>query len=108
MKTLSQLKKDLQVGMAIKTITQNIKPEKEGMIRTIKKKQTNAICFNDSTTSSGDSWLWFDLPANYYEYDNNIFKVYSPTKINRTWENGKEKKEYQGKELLFVYEILGC
>jgi hypothetical protein len=106
MKTLAQLKRDLVVGARVKTIVQTIKPEKEGMIRDIKKKQTNAICFNDSTTRNGESWLWFDLPANYYEYDNNTFKVYSPLKINRSFENGKEKKEYIGKELTFIYEII--
>ena len=115
MKTFAQLKRDLQVGKIVKTILNIHKPERTGQDRKIGKTQSNAIAFEipqeeQKRNWRGElmtlSWLWLDLPANYYEYDGNTFKVYAPKKINRIFVNGKEKKEYIGKELEFIYEIL--
>lgn len=94
MKSFSQLKKDLQVGVKIKTILNNIKPEKNDQVRKIVKTQTNAIIFEDNTHKSGTSYLWYPK-ASLVEYEDNIFKIYEePNKYNNNT-----------KTLLFVYEI---
>lgn len=88
-KSFSQLKKDLKIGVQVKTLVNNIKPEYKNEIRIISKIQTNGIAFrcirNGKQT---DSHLWWQKAANY-EYINNIFKVYD-----------------DNKNLLFEYEIL--
>lgn len=104
MKTFSQLKKDLQAGTQVKTLLNNIRPEKNGQVRRIGKVQTNAIAFeipeNEQKTNLwGEtqtlSWLWWDKASNY-EYDGNTFKVYHTDK--RTNE----------RVLDFIYEIIGA
>lgn len=95
MKSFSQLKKDLQVGVKIKTILNNVKPEKNNQVRELIKVQTNAIVFKDETHTSGTSYLWYPK-ASLVEYEDNIFKIYEePNKYNNNT-----------KTLLFVYEIL--
>lgn len=102
MKTFSQLKKDLKVGTTIKTVLNNVRPEKNGQVRKIGKVQTNAIAFEIPLDEQEPniwgkiqtlSWLWWDKASNY-EYNGNIFKVYHTDK--RTNE----------RILLFVYEII--
>lgn len=93
MKSFSQLKKDLQTGVKVKTIFNYCKPENNGQIRAIGKVQTNAIAFlkDDSKLS----WLWWGKASNY-EYEDNVFKVYDePNAYNNFTRN-----------LLFVYEII--
>lgn len=75
MKSLAQLKRDIKVGTVIKTITNNIKPEKNGQVRKVAKVQTNAIVFEDLMHDSKLSWLWWEKAGNY-EYEGNTFKVY--------------------------------
>lgn len=104
MKTFAQLKKDIKVGTTIKTICNNIKPERNGQVRKVGKVQTNAIAFEIPECEQkrnlwGElqtlSWLWWDKASNY-EYDNNIFKVYhTDTKTNE-------------RVLDFIYEIIGA
>lgn len=95
-KTFSQLKRDLKAGTKIKTILNNIKPEKNGQIRTIQTVQTNAICFDDSSTRTGKSWLYYPPKAKYIKYYDNIFEVYDiPSKYNNFTS-----------DLIFKYEIL--
>lgn len=90
MKSFAQLKKDLKVGVKVKTISNIVKPEKNGEIRPIGKVQTNAICFE---TSEGRlSYLWWPK-ASEIEYVGNVFKVYDNYNGQRT--------------LVFTYEILG-
>ena len=93
-KSFNQMKKDLHVGVKVKTIHNFIKPEKDGAVREIAKVQTNAIAFKDNTPS-GLSWLWFAKAGNY-EYEDNIIKVYDdPASYNN----------YQ-RTLVFEYEII--
>ena len=101
MKTFSQLKKDLHVGVLVKTINNYIKPERNGQVRKIAKVQSNAIAFELPIEEQKPnlwgqvqtmSWLWWDK-ASCYEYDENIFKVYHFTDANE-------------KILDFIYEIL--
>jgi len=93
LKSFSQLKKDLKVGVTVRTIRNNCKPEMTGEIRTISKVQTNAIAFKRS--DGKDSWLWWGK-ANNYEYENNNIKVYDePSKYN----------DFK-RTLVFEYEIL--
>lgn len=93
MKTFSQLKKDLQLGVKVKTILNNCKPEMNGQVREIGKVQTNAIAFLRADNQL--SWLWWGK-ASDYEYEGNIFKVYDePRAYNNFTRN-----------LLFVYEIV--
>ena len=93
LKTFAQLKRDLQVGVKVKTITNYVKPEMEGQIRPIGKVQTNAIAFLREDNKL--SWLWWGK-ANNVEYENNIFKIYEDP---ANW-NGQKRT------LVFVYEIL--
>lgn len=86
MKTFAQLKRDIKEGSLIKTILNNIKPEKNGEIRKIGKVQSNAIAFE--TIKGKLSWLWWGK-ASQYEYEGNIFKVFD-----------------NNKNLCFVYEIM--
>ena len=86
-KTFSQLKKDLQVGVLVKTIANNIKPEMNGQVRAIGKVQSNAIAFIRDDKQL--SWLWWGK-ASEYEYEDNTFKVYS--------------KDHS--QVYFVYEIM--
>lgn len=73
-KTFNQLKKDLQVGVMVKTIANNIKPEMNGQVRAIGKVQSNAIAFLREDNKL--SWLWWGK-ASEYEYEDDTFKVYS-------------------------------
>jgi len=96
MKTFSQLKRDLQKGVKIRTILNNLKPEFNGEIRTIKTVQTNAVSFECVRNGrETESWLWWGKAANY-EYEGNIFKVY---------DNPMEHNNFK-RELLFEYEIM--
>lgn len=97
MKTFAQLKRDIKEGSLIKTILNNIKPEKNGEIRKVGKVQSNAIAFEipkeqQKTNIWGEvqilSWLWWGK-ASQYEYQDNIFKVFD-----------------NNKNLCFVYEIM--
>jgi hypothetical protein len=97
MKTFAQLKRDIKEGSKIKTILNNIKPEKNGQIREIGKVQSNAIAFEipkheQKRNIWGElqtlSWLWWGK-ASQYEYEDNIFKVFD-----------------ENKNLCFIYEIL--
>lgn len=90
MKTFAQLKRDLKVNVAVKTLANTIKPDKNGQTRNIAIVQTNAIAFRDNTHHSGLSWLWWEK-AGQYEYEGNTFKVYADTSKQR---------------LLFAYEII--
>ena len=74
MKTLAQLKRDLQVGVKVKTIINNCRPEREGEIREIVKAQTNAIVFK-TAYNSGESWLWWPKAKDVIYYDN-VFELY--------------------------------
>lgn len=92
-KSFNQLKKDLQVGVLVKTLTNNCKPEMNGQVRAIGKVQTNAIAFLRDDDKL--SWLWWGK-ASCYEYEDNVFKVYDePRAYNNYTRN-----------LLFVYEIM--
>lgn len=101
-KTFAQLKKDLKEGMEIKTVLNNIRPERNGQVRKIGKVQTNAVAFEipkeeQHTNLFGEiqtlSWLWWGK-ASCYDYDDNIFKVYH--------------FDIQNNRVLdFVYEITG-
>lgn len=94
LKTFAQLKRDLQVGVKVKTLVNNCKPEMEGQVRPVGKVQTNAIAFVRDDEKL--SWLWWPDTAKNIEYDNNIFSVYEkPNKYNN-----------QQRTLLFTYEIL--
>ena len=75
MKSLSQLKRDIKVGTVIKTVINNIKPEKNGQVRKVAKVQTNAIVFEDLMYDSKLSWLWWGK-ASDYEYEENTFRVF--------------------------------
>lgn len=97
MKTFAQLKRDIVEGVKIKTILNNIKPEKNGEIRKIGKVQSNAIAFEIPEEQQkpniwGEiqtlSWLWWGK-ASQYEYEENVFKIFD-----------------NNKNLCFVYEIL--
>ena len=95
MKTFAQLKRDLQVGVKIKTITNNCKPEKNGEIREIVIAQTNAIAFKRD--DGKPSWLWWPKQAStYIEYEGDIFRIYEAP---NSWNDNK-------KTLIFVYEII--
>ena len=97
MKSLAQLKKDLQVGVNVRTIRNNCKPEKNNQVRKIARVQTNAIIFEDNTHKSGTSYLWWPKAA-FVEYEGNIFKIFDePNKYNN-----------HTRTLLFEYEILGA
>jgi len=93
MKTFAQLKRDIQEGITIKTVTNNCKPEMSGQVRKVGKVQSNAIAFlrDDGKLS----WIWWPK-ANCVEYEENTFKIYD------------EPREYNNftRELLFVYEIV--
>ena len=88
LKSFMQMRRDLQVGVIVKTIVNNIKPEREGEVRKISRVQTNAIAFKNPLNNQ-ESWLWFGKASNY-EYDGKTFKVFD-----------------DNKELLFEYEIIG-
>lgn len=94
MKTFAQLKRDIKEGSKIKTVLNNIKPEKNGEIRKVGKVQSNAIAFeiepklNIWGQTVNLSWLWWGK-ASQYEYENNIFKVFD-----------------ENKNLCFIYEIM--
>ena len=88
-KSFSQLKKDWKVGVKVKTVVNEIKPEFTGEIREISIVQTNAIAFKCIRKGvETNSWLWWQKAKNY-EYEDNIFKCY----------NDKH-------ELEFIYEIM--
>lgn len=89
MKSFAQLQRDMHLGVKVKTITNNCKPENNGEVREISKVQTNAIAFRRA--DGKDSWMWWDKKHNTFEYDNNILKVF--------WKHDNS--------LAFVYEILG-
>lgn len=84
MKSFAQLKRDFSKGSVIKTVLNNVKPERTGQIRKIVKTQTNAIAFeipekdryrNILGVWQTLSWLYWDKSSNY-EYDGDIVKVY--------------------------------
>ena len=88
-KSFSQLKKDLKVGVKVKTVVNEIKPEFTGEIREISIVQTNAIAFKCIRNGvETNSWLWW-LKAKNYEYEDNTFKCFD--------DNGN---------VLFIYEIM--
>lgn len=93
MKSFAQLKKDLKVGVKIKTIQNSYKPEKNGEIRVVGKVQTNAIAF--TTTEGKLSYLWWPK-ASEVEYEGNVFKIYS------------EPHQYNNhtRTLEFIYEVI--
>lgn len=95
-KTFAQLKRDIEdKNISIKTLYNYCKEDKIGQVRTILKTQTNAIVFNDNTTSSGESWLWWPK-ASLIEYEDNIFKIYNePCRYNNFT-----------KTLAFTYEFI--
>lgn len=104
MKSFTQLKRDIKVGTTIRTVCNNIKPERNGQVRKVGKVQTNAIAFDipkeeQKPDFRGEiqtlSWLWWDKASNY-EYDGNIFKVYhTDTRTNE-------------RVLDIIYEIIGA
>ncbi len=81
-KTFAQLKRDLQNiylnNGSIKTLTNNIKPEKNGQTRQIHNLQTNAIIFKDETTRTGNSYLWYPKTS-YIKYYDDILEIYEDT-----------------------------
>ena len=87
-KSFAQLKRDLQVGVLVKTIHNYCKPEKDGEVRKIAKVQTNAIAF-ETANPDKPSWIWWK--EHKVEYTDKVFKVYS------------KKTD----ELFFEYEIIG-
>lgn len=87
-KSFAQLKRDLQVGVLVKTIHNYCKPEKDGEVRKIAKMQTNAIAF-ETANPDRPSWIWWK--EHKVEYTGKVFKVYS------------KKTD----ELFFEYEIIG-
>lgn len=75
-KSFSQLKKDLKVGVKVKTITNNLKPDFNGEIREISIVQTNVIAFKCVRNGKEvNSWYWWGKTKDY-EYEDNIFKCY--------------------------------
>ena len=95
MKTLSQLKRDLKVGVKLKQTFCNWSDKNLNTIRAICKTQSNCIYLEDQNTRSKTSRL--DLPkANELEYIGNTFKIYQePNKYNNF-----------ERTLAFVYEIV--
>lgn len=85
-KTFAQLKRDLQIGVKVKTLYNYCKPERIGEIRPISQVQTNAIAFKKE--DGRDSWLWWEK-ASQYDYNDNIVNCYN-----------------KAGELEFTYEIL--
>lgn len=76
-KSFNQLKKDLTVGTKIKVITHTIRPEVEGIIKTITKKQTNGFYTSCKDYKNGANiWLEFPTSANLIEYTDNVFSIY--------------------------------
>ena len=95
MKTFAQLKRDLQVGVKIKTIINNCKPELNGQVREIMLTQTNAIAFKRD--DGRPSYLWWPKQASkYVEYEGDTFKIYDAP---NNWNGNK-------RTLMFVYEIV--
>ncbi len=87
-KSFAQLKRDLQIGVHVKTITNIYKPEFNNEIRTISKVQSNAVCFSCVRDNKQvNSCLWYPK-AKDIEYIGNTFKIY---------DNGT---------MIFEYEIL--
>jgi hypothetical protein len=94
-KTFAQLKRDLQVGVKVKTLYNYCKPEKEGEVRTVGKQQTNAICFDLGEGRLSYLW-WPEKASQNVEYEDNVFKVFdAPAK----WNNNT-------RTLAFAYEII--
>ena len=88
-KSFAQLKRDIQIGVHVKTITNIYKPEFNNEIRKISKVQTNAICFECIRNGKQvNSYLQYPK-AKDIEYTNNIFCIYD-----------------DDKQLIFKYEIL--
>jgi hypothetical protein len=85
-KTFAQLKRDLQIGVKVKTLYNYCKPERIGEIRPISQVQTNAIAFKKD--DGRDSWLWWEKTSQY-DYNDNIVNCYN-----------------KAGELEFTYEIL--
>jgi hypothetical protein len=94
-KTFAQLKRDLQVGVKVKTIFNACKLERNGEVRSVAKKQTNAIAF--LTSEGKESFLWWPKTASLVEYEDNTFKLYVEP---NQWNDNQ-------RTLVFVYEILG-
>ena len=89
-KSFAQMMRDLNEGAMLKTVINNVKPERNGEIRKIVKKQTNAIAFENKEDANKPSWLWWDKKHYAFEYIGNTIKVF-------------HKKS---NELLFEYEIV--
>lgn len=72
-KTFNNLKRDLKIGMNIKCIEHNIKPDRVGITGNICKVQSNAIVRN---IEGKEIWLYYPNSANLVEYIDNRFSFY--------------------------------
>jgi len=85
MKTLADLKRDLQVGDSITTIKNEMKPDFVGKKRYIVKKQGNGIYLNEDKNATKGSFLEFKN-AKLTEYDGENIRTYAVGKRPMTEE----------------------
>jgi len=95
MKNLSDLKKEIKLGIKIKKL-KGLTTKGIGKIREVTKVQTNGFCMDSS---------WLDFPrATLLECEGNTFGVYFPLRIqdsfNPEWDYTKKG------DLVGEYEIL--
>jgi hypothetical protein len=85
MKTLTELKKDLQIGDIITTIKNDFKPDLVGKKRYIIKKQGNGFYLNEDKNATKGSFLEFKN-AKLTEYDGEYIRTYKAGKRPMTEE----------------------
>jgi len=93
MKTFSQLKKDIKVGMKIRCVEHNIKPERVGLVGVVTKVQSNALARD---IEGKDNWLRYPNAATLVEYEDNKFSFYEAGYRNMT-EEERELREQMDK-----------
>lgn len=72
-KSLAQLKRDLNVGNKLKCLEHYFRPERVGQVNEIIQKNGSAV-----RTQQGDKQVWLDYPAsaNLVVYEDNTFTIY--------------------------------
>lgn len=94
MKNLSDLKKEIKLGIKIKKL-KGLTSKGIGEVRQVTKVQTNGFAMNG---------CWLDFPrASLLECEGNIFRVYFPARLdglNPDWDYAKKG------ELVGEYEVL--
>jgi hypothetical protein len=88
MKTLAELKRELEVGDSITTIKNDMKPDLVGKKRYIIKKQGNGVYLNEDKNAKTGSFLEFKN-AKLTEYDGEYIRVYKVGKRPMTEEEKK-------------------